>query len=164
MRLSSWVILGLVTWLAAELLALGFVISVAGVAGAVLLGLLTSVVGVNLLRRRGFEAVRHLQRTVSGQARPVEGTPEQAVADGLLAAFGAVLLILPGFLSDLVGLGLAAPAFRQWLLSRFGIKPGGLIFSRGPRRSGEILDLAEADWHRVDEPTPPPRGGGLQRG
>jgi len=162
MRLSSWVILGLVFWLAAELVALGFVISIAGIWGAVLLGLLTSILGVNLLRRQGFVAVRHLHRTLT--ARAAEAAPEQTVLDGLLAAFGAVLLILPGFLSDFIGLGLAAPAFRQWLLSRFGRKPGGGIFSRQSRRSGEILDLAPADWRRVDPSAPPPDGGGWQRG
>ncbi len=42
----------------------------------------------------------------------------EAVLDGTLAGLGAVLLILPGFVSDLVGLALAAPSIRFWVTER----------------------------------------------
>ena len=62
------------------------------------------------------------------------------VTDGLLQALAALLLILPGFLSDAVGAGLALAPVRSALRTRLG----------GPaaRRPGGIVDLRPDDWHR----------------
>ena len=69
---------------------------------AIVLG--TGVLGVSILRGAGLRSVAQVRQTVSGlqaQALPV--------VRGLMTALGALLLILPGFLGDAVGLVLLLP-------------------------------------------------------
>jgi UPF0716 protein FxsA len=136
--------LGLCVWLACEVAAFVIVAQHVGFGGAILIGIATTILGLVTLRRVGMSAIRNLKRAFDG-AQPTPG----AMLDGALAALGATLLILPGFLSDLVGLALAAPSIRQWLAHRFGAvaRPG-----RPPvqARPGAI-DLAPDDWQRIEE-------------
>jgi UPF0716 family protein affecting phage T7 exclusion len=66
--------------------------------------------------------------------------------DGLIRAIAAFLLILPGFISDLAGLALAAPSLRQMLARRFG---GAAVTTAGYARR-EIVDLAPDEWSSFD--------------
>jgi UPF0716 protein FxsA len=142
-RPSLFLTLSLI-WLLAEILAFYALVHVAGLSGAILLGLLTSVAGFAMLRRLGHGAAKGLKKAIDG-----EEVAEGAMLDGTLAALGSLLLIIPGFLSDLVGLGLAAPSLRQWLAGRFGAKV------LRPRRKGpnaDVIELTPDDWTAIDEP------------
>jgi UPF0716 protein FxsA len=136
--------IGLVVWLVGEVGAFLFVVQRIGLGGAVLVGIATTFLGVAMLRRVGQGAITSLRRAVQG-AEPSPG----AMLDGSLAALGAVLLILPGFLSDLIGLALAAPSVRQWLAHRFGsvARPGRAALRPRPG----MIELSPGDWRRVDE-------------
>jgi UPF0716 protein FxsA len=138
------VTLALVVWLGCELLAFVLVLGKIGWTGAVLVGVASTVLGLAMLRRVGASAIRSLRRSVQG-AQPTPG----GMLDGSLAALGAVLLILPGFLSDLVGLALAAPSVRQWLAHRFGAvaRPG----RPAVRPPTGTIDLGPGDWRAIEE-------------
>src|SRR5438270_14034471 len=110
MRRPGPVSLALLLWLATELVAFVLVVHLAGLTGAILLGLLTSLAGVATLRRVGLDAARALRQAMKG-AELAEG----AMLDGTLSALGSVLLIIPGFVTDLAGFALLAPSVRQWL-------------------------------------------------
>jgi len=137
------VFLAIFAWLSIELAAFVAVVNEIGFVGALFLGFLTSMAGFALLRRSGVGALAHLQRAAAG-GQP----PQGAMLDGLLGAIAALLLILPGFASDLVGLALAAPSVRQTLAGRFG----GVSHPRPSRPSGrpEIIDLAPGEWASHD--------------
>jgi UPF0716 protein FxsA len=154
MRLSSWFIFAIVIWLAAEVAAFVVIVHYAGLTGAILIGILTSLIGAALLRRLGFAAARTLHTTLTRGPEESGSLPQQAMLDGTLAALGSLLLILPGFLSDLIGFALAAPAMRQWLVQRFG---GGFFSSavRPPPRP-DVVDLSPDNWRHIDETPPPP--------
>lgn len=141
MRRPSWFAISMIVWFMGEMAALALVVHVAGWTGAILLGLLTSLAGVVMLRQLGMGAARGLRRAVNG-----ETLAEGAMLDGTLAALASVLLILPGFLTDIVGLALAAPSLRQLLAARFG-KGGGGARSQ---RDG-VVELSPEDWMRVDD-------------
>lgn len=141
MRAPSWFGIAIILWLAGELAAFALLVHVAGWSGAILLGVLTSLAGVFMLRQTGVGAARGLRRAVNG-----EDVAEGAMLDGTLAALGSVLLILPGFLSDLVGLALAAPSIRQFLAMRFGARAEQVK----ARRDG-VIELSPEDWRRVDD-------------
>lgn len=135
----------LLSWSIAELIAFAIGVKLLGVGGAILLMAASSVLGIVMLRRIGLEAVRRLTRTISGQ--PGDG----ALIDGTLAAFGALFLILPGFVSDVVGLALAAPSIRLALRTRIGggsdVRPASPL---GRRQPNGIIDLPPTDWQVVE--------------
>lgn len=133
---------GLFIWLALEVAAFAFVVSRLGLGGALIIGLLTLAAGFATLRRVGRGALDGLRAQVnSGE------TGERAVLEGTLAALGGVLLILPGFVSDAIGLALAAPSIRGALARRFGRSAARATSSRDG-----VIDLDPADWR----PAPPP--------
>lgn len=124
----------LIAWLLLETLAFYLVVAAIGFWGAVAVGLLTSLAGVELFRHVGRSAMAGLKSTAEGQA-PREG----ALLDGTLATIGAILLILPGFASDFIGLALAAPSVRGWIAKTFAPR-----FSE--RRAPGVIDLEAGEW------------------
>jgi UPF0716 protein FxsA len=150
MILPAHFIFGFCAWLGLELAAFIAVAQNIGFGGALLLGLATSLAGFALLRQIGRGALEHLRSSISG-AR----SQQSDMVDGLIRALAAVLLILPGFISDLVGLALAAPSVRQILARRFGA--GGAVASVQRRGRPEIVDLAPGEWVSHDPPAEPLR-------
>lgn len=135
----GWLIIG---WFVLEIAAVALLVSRLGVLATVAIGLATTLLGVMLLRQIGFSAALGLRAALDGR-EPGEG----AMLAGVLAALGAVLLILPGFVSDLAGLALSVPAARGWLMRRFAIP------AAARRRAAQpgVIDLDEADWRSLDE-------------
>jgi UPF0716 protein FxsA len=140
-------ILGLFGWLALELAAFMAVVQTIGVAGALFLGLATSLAGFALLRQTGSNALDRLRSAFSGAPQS-----QDIMLDELIRAIAAFLLILPGFISDLVGLALAAPSLRQLLARRFG--GAGAVPARVYARR-EIVDLAPEEWTSFDRQAGP---------
>jgi UPF0716 protein FxsA len=149
LQFGRWPVTGLkgvvLAWLVAEVLAFCLAIKLLGVGGTVVLGLVTTLLGVATLRRLGLDAARHLRRSMTADRN-------DAFVDGTLAALGAVLLIVPGFVSDAMGLALASPSIRQRLATRLVAR----TVAPGARPSGrpthpEVIDLSPEDWRVVDK-------------
>ncbi len=139
----------LIAWVAAEALMLALVVKLVGVSGALLLGLGTSLLGASMVKRLGRSAIGSLRRGAGADGFSVLRSG-QAV-DGLLSGLGAVLLLLPGFLTDALGLGLAVPVVRRVVAGRLqgGARgPGGQ--PRAPHGPTQI-DLEPGDWRADDE-------------
>ena len=135
---TGWIVAG---WIFLEIVAFSFVAGRIGTLGALGLTLAASVFGLWRLKRVGLAAADGLREALSG------GAPRQgALLDGTLEALGAILLVLPGFLSDFVGLALLAPSARLWLARRFGADGDG----SGTRRGPEAIDLDAGEWRRIE--------------
>lgn len=147
-RLPVLFVTYLALWLGAELAAFVAVVHLIGIAGAILVCILTSLAGLSTLRRVGLSAILRLRQVVARRTREQRGWSREAVLDGTLAGLGAVLLILPGFISDLVGLALAAPSVRSWLAER--LRLGKFDRPAAPRAT----ELAPWEWSRHDGPLP----------
>jgi UPF0716 protein FxsA len=147
-RLPALFVTYLALWLGAELAAFAAVVHLVGFAGAILACILTTLAGLSTLRRVGLSAVLRLRQTIARRANAQRGLSREVVLDGTLAGLGAVLLILPGFVSDFVGLALAAPSVRLWVIER--LKLGK--FCR-PSAS-KTTELAPWEWSRYDGPLP----------
>lgn len=79
-----------------------------GFVPTVVLALLGVVLGVAAARREGLRVLRSFRAALE------EGQPaEHGIVDGLLVLVAAALLIMPGVLSDLVGLVLLVPVTRR---------------------------------------------------
>src|SRR3984893_9654086 len=148
-RLPVLFVTYLALWLGAELAAFAAVVHLIGFAGAILACILTSLAGLSTLRRVGLSAVLRLRQAVARRTSEQSGLSREAVLDGTLAGLGAVLLILPGFVSDLVGLGLAAPSFRFSVTER--LKLGKLGRHGGKSVEPALIDLTPREWSRQEE-------------
>jgi UPF0716 protein FxsA len=78
-----------------------------GVASTLALLIVISVAGASLLRQQGTAAWRRLQ-----QALARGDMPSRELVDGALVLVGGVLLLTPGFVTDVVGLALLLPPTR----------------------------------------------------
>jgi UPF0716 protein FxsA len=76
--------------------------------GAIGLGIATSLAGAVLMRIQGFNA---LNRFLEGAERGE--LPMSTIVDGMGIFLAGVLLMLPGFLSDVIGLLLFIPPLRR---------------------------------------------------
>jgi len=102
----------------AELIVMFKVADVFGWPETLTVLLLVSVLGAWLVKRQGLAIVARIQRELSG------GTvPTKSVVDGLLLLVAGVLLFLPGFITDAVGILLVFPptraALRGLLIRRY---------------------------------------------
>jgi UPF0716 protein FxsA len=132
---------GLGLWLIGEYVAFSFVAQEIGVDGAVIVTLATSLVGFLLLRRLGVSARQKIAEILNNRGDLTFLAPQRMGA-GFAAALGSFLLILPGFLSDLVGLFLLVRSGWNWH------NPGpAKSFGDQPR----VVELSPQDWRRIDE-------------
>jgi len=84
-----------------------------GLVYTILIVLATGFLGAALARREGFGVISRIQNELhSGQL------PGDSLLDGALVLAGALLLLTPGLLTDVVGLCLLLPPTRALLKSR----------------------------------------------
>jgi UPF0716 protein FxsA len=91
----------------AEVAAVWAVGSAVGVLGTIGLLLAGAFLGSWLARREGGKAMRAFVETARAGRNP-----EKEVSDGMLIALGGVLILLPGFVSDVLGLLFLLPPTR----------------------------------------------------
>lgn len=159
-----------VRWTLALLLALPLVEIVVLVAVGRAIGLwwtvglvvAMAVLGAWLSRRESGRTWRALQQSLASGRMP---TAE--MTDAILVTVGAVLLLLPGFVSDVVGLLLIAPFTRpaarrllRLLVARQALKVGvdvrgGGVPGSAPGPRGQVIE-----GEVVSETPPPGRGAG----
>ena len=109
-----------------------------GAFNTVLLILTTAIIGVTYARYEGFNTLR------SGINQLVKNeVPMYEIISGATLAFAALLLILPGFATDLIGILLIVPFTRKVILSRFIKKQD---FKRKEKK-----DYIEGDYEDIGE-------------
>ena len=150
-----------------ELFVLIQVGSVIGAGWTVLLVILSAVLGVAVMRRQGMAALADLQSGMEDLRDPV-----RPIAHGVLIMLAGLLLIVPGFLTDAVGVALLIPPLRDWLLRRMGrrvVVVDQVQWGMGARRTeagpgGRVID---AEYEVVEDEGPTgagPQGkGGTSR-
>ena len=80
-----------------------------GVSGTLIFILLSAIIGINLMRKQSFSIVQKM-KAHQGQ----NTVPEDVFLD-FCKFIGAILLIIPGFFTDFLGLLLYIPAFEKFL-------------------------------------------------
>jgi UPF0716 protein FxsA len=84
---------------AAEILVLLYSGKTIGVMPTLLLILISGIGGAYLAKKQGLKALTDLRNRMGTME-----APGNAVIDGVCIFFGGILLIMPGFISDIVGL------------------------------------------------------------
>tara|TARA_B100000989_G_scaffold103090_1_gene75424 strand:- start:2296 stop:2718 length:423 start_codon:yes stop_codon:yes gene_type:complete len=88
-----------------------------GALNTILLILFTAVLGIWYARYEGFNTLR------SGMSQLVRNElPLYEIVSGAAIAFAALLLILPGFATDVIGILLVFPLTRKIILSKYSKK------------------------------------------
>lgn len=150
----------------------GFIVvgKMLGVWATLALVILSAVLGAALLRIQGIGI---LQR-ISAESRN-GGDPGREMVHGAMIVIAAFFLMLPGFISDIIGLLLFIPAVRElaWkvLRKRIVVLGSTRAFRRGPGQgsgpntapgpqprpsgSARVVDLDETDFHREPDRNSP---------
>ena len=112
-----------------------------GALNTVLLILLTAIVGIWYARYEGFNTLR------SGMSQLVKNElPLYEIVSGAAIAFAALLLILPGFATDIVGILLVFPVTRKIILSKYSKKyPPNKKDNKKNFIEGEYEDIEDKD-------------------
>ncbi len=121
-----------------EIAGFAFVGREIGVLATIGLVLLSSIAGSILLRIQGFGVISRIQRDLRAGRNP-----GRELAHGVMILIAGILLIIPGFFTDIIGILLFLQPVRElgWKLVRsriqvvgdFGIFRGG----QSARRAGE---------------------------
>jgi UPF0716 protein FxsA len=143
MSLVKWTFIGLAALPAAEFLALILVAALIGWLWTAALFVATSVVGVLLLRKSGradLDRVRNAFAHDGIRAIHLE-TP------GVAPVIGGILLIFPGFITDILGAALYVPPLRRWAAGKLAERAG----RTGRRRDEHVIDLEPGEWHHLPD-------------
>lgn len=132
----------------------GFVVvgSRIGALATVGLVLASAILGAAVLRRAGVDAMRRMQHDLDSG-----GEPQGHVADSAMKVVAAILLMVPGFVSDIIGLLLLVPAVRRYLFRRLrdritvvhGAWRGGAS-RRPPPKRAQTIDLDSDEYRQVE--------------
>ncbi len=118
-----------------------------------------ATLGVLVIRQQGLTMVGRMLAAANEGRLPVE-----PLLDGYALVVAGALLIVPGFVSDVIGLLLLVPPLRAWAirsaLSGFAGGPVDIGSSRprGPRKSPGPT-VIDATYERIDEEDDRKTGG-----
>jgi UPF0716 family protein affecting phage T7 exclusion len=68
---------------------------------------------------------------------------------GLAPAIAGILLVFPGFITDILGAAMLVPALRRWAAARFRQARGE---RRRRQRDQRVIDLEPGEWRQISEP------------
>ena len=139
-------LIGFILWIWAEIevfVALG---STAGVLLTLIGIFVTGMIGISLLRSQGQRITGWLQaQRARGEA------PVASLADGVSILVGAVLMLIPGYLTDAIGLLLFLPGIRTLIgaliLKRISARGGVMMGGRMPFGGGMSFGHRSGDRH-----------------
>lgn len=114
-----------------------------GILATLLLIVLTAVLGVAIMRRQGLGVV------LDSRAMMERGeVPARQFADMMMIGVAGLLLVIPGFVTDIFGFALLVPPIRGWLynwMSRNMV----VVTTYRPSQPGpapKSIDLDEGDY------------------
>ncbi|MBD8877683.1 FxsA family protein [Roseibium polysiphoniae] len=126
--------------------------SAIGVLPTVILTVLTAVAGTIMLRQQGLSLIMRMQSEMDAGR-----VPGRDMMHGALIVLASLFLLIPGFVTDAIGLLLFVPPVRD-AVARFIIARANVTIVEGGsmhRREEGVVDLDEGDWSRAEDETSP---------
>jgi UPF0716 protein FxsA len=117
-----------------------------GVLATLALTVLATLTGVTLLRRQGLATLERAKAEIRARQMPA-----RHLFDGALQGLAALLMILPGFITDIIGLALFVPAVRDVIWRRLARQVEVRTARRVPRdgRAATIVELEAGDYRSI---------------
>lgn len=133
----------------AEIAVFIWVGGLVGVVPTILLTVFTALAGTFMLRQQGLSlAMRLRQEMDAGRV------PGDEVLQGAMIVFASIFLLIPGFITDFIGLLLFVPPLRAALV-RFSASRSQTVFVGGQWKSQAnkdgVVDLDEGDWSETSQ-------------
>jgi UPF0716 protein FxsA len=143
----------LLLFIAIPLVEIYFLIKVGDVIGAfttVVLVVATAVLGASIARYQGLVTLQRVQATVArGEAPAIE------MLEGVILFLGAVLLLIPGFVTDIIGFACLVPPLRRaialWALQHMIVPPPPPRGGPGSQSGGHETRTLEGEFRREDD-------------
>jgi UPF0716 protein FxsA len=136
----------LILWPIAELFVAIEVARAIGVLETILLLILSWPLGIWAVRAQGAAAWRRLTVTMAERR-----APGRELLNGALVLLGGLLLVVPGFLTDVVGLVLLFPPTRAAVRPLLARNLHSRVFVRAARFTGQPYDI-DSTAHDIDQP------------
>ena len=115
-----------------------------GAFNTILLILLTAIIGIMYARYEGFNTLR------SGMSQLIKNQmPVYEIISGAALAFAALLLILPGFATDLIGLLLIFPPTRKLFFKKVSNNYSAKNNKKQDFINGESEDIKDDDNEKI---------------
>ena len=115
-----------------------------GAFNTVLLILITALVGVGYARYEGYNTLK------TGMSHLVKNElPVYELISGATLAFAALLLIIPGFATDLIGILLIVPFTRKFILKKFFKKHNKTKKKNTNYIDGDYEDISEDNDKKI---------------
>jgi UPF0716 protein FxsA len=137
----------LITLILIPILEIFLFIKIGGQIGAfntISLIFITAIIGVFYARYEGLNTLRTgLNQLIKNEI------PAYEMISGAAIAFAAILLIIPGFATDLIGFLLIFPFTRKLLFGKFVKDFKGGTKTRKPYIEGEFEDIDEDDERKL---------------
>ena len=114
--------------------------------------ILTAVVGSFLLRTQGIQTVARIRQSVATGDNPMN-----SIAHGALILIAAVLLLTPGFFTDVAGLSLLVPPIRVALIKAGVSRMATSVFVSNGHAHANMQsepDVVDGDFTIIDDNTP----------
>jgi len=115
--------------------------AVIGVFSTIGIAIVTALLGTVLMRYQGLNVLRRVQIALNRGELPA-----QELLDGALLLIAGCFLLLPGFLTDGVGLLLLTPPLRHWLIKR--ISPILPVMRQPNAAQKSSAQIIEGEWRR----------------
>jgi UPF0716 family protein affecting phage T7 exclusion len=144
MSLVKWGFVGLLVLPLAEVVTFLAMVLAIGWLWAMAACVVTSVIGLLVLRRSGRTDLDQFLGALSREGlRAIH-----LESPGLAALLAGILLVIPGFITDVLGALLFLPQFRRWARTK-------ISHARRRRRDPRgrtVIDLAPDQWRQLPDP------------
>jgi UPF0716 protein FxsA len=140
MNVAKWLLLAILALPVMELAAFIAVAAEIGLLAALVLVAVTSLAGAMILRHAGGNHIARMRVALGAGSF----TALEADGTGSLTLLAGILLLIPGFITDALGLLLLVAPLRRGLSA--AVRRGG----PAPRADG-VVDLPPEQWHRVPD-------------
>ncbi len=118
-----------------------------GLGTALLIALLTAILGGSIVKYQGIQTIMTAQKSMSGG-----GIPSKELFDGLCLVAAGATLITPGFITDAIGFSLLVPAIRNYLRAKISksVKFQGSSFSAEYAQTKDP-DAIDVEYETIEE-------------
>lgn len=144
MRVGKWIAIGLLALPVGELIVFIIVAASIGFLPTLALLVATSLLGVSILRRLG-QGHGGLRGAVSNLG------PRLTTGTDAFTAVGGILLVVPGFITDVLGLLLLLPQVRRGIGATIRRASEAGSGRHGRTAAGSVVDLDPAEWRRIPD-------------